>query len=70
MGHDYLRYGVDIIGRLVEVAVVVTYQTLVHRTEAFGDIGLLGADKLSQVIVILDGSEERSIEFLRRMVGE
>ena len=69
MGHDYLGYGVDIIGRLVEIAVIVTYQTLVHRTEAFGDIGLLSADKLGQVIVILDRSEERSIEFLRRMVG-
>ena len=34
MRHDDPWYSIDIIGRLVEVAIAVADETLIHRTEA------------------------------------
>ena len=69
MRHDDPWYGIDIIGRLVEVAIAVADKTLIHRTEALRGVGLLGADEFRQVIVVLDRAEERSVELRRRAVS-
>ena len=69
MRHDDPRYGIDVIGWLIEVAIAVADETLVHRTEALRGVGLLGADEFRQVIVVLDRSEERSVELRRGAVG-
>ena len=70
MRHNDPRYGIDVIGRLVEVAIAVADKTLIHRTEALGGVGLLGADEFRQVIVVLDRAEERSVELRRGAVSD
>ena len=45
MRHDDPWYGIDVIGRLVEVAITVADETLIHSTEALRGVGLLGADE-------------------------
>ena len=69
MRHDDPWYGIDVIGRLVEVAIAVTDKTLIHRTEALRGVGFLCADEFRQVIVVLDRAEERSVELRRGAVG-
>ena len=56
--HHDSRDSIYVLCWLVEVAIAVAYETLIHRTEALGDVGLLGADKFGQVIIVLDRSEE------------
>ena len=70
MRHDDSWYGIDVIGRLVEVAIAVADETLIHRTEALRGVGFLCADEFRQVIVVLDRAEERSVELRRGAIGD
>ena len=58
VGHYALGDGIDVVGGLVEVAVVVTDEALLHGAVALGDVRVLGAYVLGLATTVLDGAED------------